>query len=109
MIKKYRGLLILLIVLTILTPLAFILAEKFNFGEAWGEWGAEEIQKMTGYVPEGLENHEGLWSNAPMPDYSISLFKIPGSIGYFVSAVAGILLIIAVFSLGAKILQRGEK
>ena len=42
-------------VLIILSPLGIILPEHFKAGSAWGEWGADEMQKLVGYIPQGLE------------------------------------------------------
>ena len=52
-----------------LSPLGLLLPAHFKAGSAWGEWGADEMQKLVGYVPKGLEKLSSLW-NAPMPDYA---------------------------------------
>ncbi|MGD0919371.1 MAG: hypothetical protein ABSB22_23255 [Thermodesulfobacteriota bacterium] len=44
-----------LFILALLTPLGVILPEKFNAGDAWGEWGPETLEKLLGYVPDGLK------------------------------------------------------
>lgn len=76
-------------VMILLTPLGLLAP-----GTAWGEWGAQELQQMgLGFVPEGLETLSGLWP-APFPDYAI-----PGwgaRVGYLVSAIAGIGLILGI-------------
>ena len=56
-------------VLIVLSPLGLLLPEYFKAGSAWGEWGADEMHKLVGYVPKGLEKLSSLW-NAPMPDYA---------------------------------------
>lgn len=64
---KYKKAWISLIILAILTPLGLI-----AIGEAWGEWDNETIQKIVGFVPEGMSR---------IKDYSISIFRdytIPG-------------------------------
>src|SRR5574337_1130328 len=79
-------------VLAILTPLGLIIPAWFHAGGAWGEWSLEEIRKLVGYVPEGMQKLSELWKS-PMPDYTV-----PGqhqgtaheSLGYFLSAITGI-------------------
>ena len=98
-------------VLIVLSPLGLILPEHFKAGSAWGEWGADEIQKLIGYVPKGFEKLSSLW-NAPMPDYAFkgwegkSLANL--SFAYVISAVAGILIIVSiVFVIGRMLTQKG--
>jgi hypothetical protein len=94
-------------VLILLSPLGLILPEHFKAGSAWGEWGADEIQKLIGYVPQGLAKLAGLW-NAPMPDYAFKGWEEKGlsylSFAYIVSAVLGIVIIVAVIYLIGKLL-----
>lgn len=87
---------ILLAVLVALVPLG-LLAE----GTAWGEWGADEIAAIEtngvalGYTPAGLENG---WSlETLIPDYSMG--GVPEVLGYILSAVIGIAILIIVFRL----------
>lgn len=58
-----------LLIMTLLTPLGIILPEKFKAEGAWGEWGTEKLEKLLGYVPEGLKKLADLWK-APIPDYN---------------------------------------
>jgi hypothetical protein len=96
-----------IVVLILLSPLGLILPEHFKAGSAWGEWGADEIQKLVGYVPKGLEKLAGLW-NAPMPDYAFKGWEEKGlsylSFVYIVSAVLGIVIIVAAMYLIGKLL-----
>lgn len=87
---------ILLAVLVALVPLG-LLAE----GTAWGEWGADEIAEIEsngvalGYTPAGLENG---WSlESLIPDYSMG--GVPEVLGYILSAVIGIAILVIVFRL----------
>jgi cobalt/nickel transport protein len=59
-----------LLVLALLSPLGIFLPEKFNAEEAWGEWGTDRLEKLVGYIPEGLKKLADLWK-APIPDYSL--------------------------------------
>ena len=99
-------------VLIVLSPLGLILPEHFKAGSAWGEWGADEMQKLVGYVPKGLEKLSSLW-NAPMPDYAFKGWEEKGlshlSFAYIVSAVLGIAIITMVVLLLGKLLINKEE
>lgn len=85
--KSLYGLLIGMIVLC---PLGLLAT-----GTAWGEWGADEIKEVIGYAPKGIEN--GFSFNSIMPDYSVN-----GSnevIGYIISAIAGVAIILILFKI----------
>jgi cobalt/nickel transport system permease protein len=86
-------------ILALLTPLGLYLPAKFGAGTAWGEWSADEIGKLAGYVPKGLAAAEGRW-HAVLPDYSLpgqgSAPLLALSLSYILSAGVGILLIVAI-------------
>ena len=96
-------------ILIILSPLGLILPEHFKAGSAWGEWGADEMRKLVGYIPQGLEKLSGLW-NAPMPDYAFKGWKEKGlshlSFAYIISAIVGIIIISGVALIIGKILSK---
>ena len=99
-------------VLIVLSPLGLILPEHFKAGAAWGEWGADEIQKLVGYIPQGLAKLSSLW-NAPMPDYAFKGWEEKGlsylSLAYIISAVVGIgLTVMAVLIIGKILVKKGE-
>ena len=101
-----------IVVMIILCPLGLILPEHFKAGSAWGEWGADEMQKLVGYIPQGLEKLSSLW-NAPMPDYAFKGWEEKGlghlSFSYIVSAVVGIALIaIVIFLIGKLLVKKGD-
>ena len=74
-----------LVVLAFATPLGLLAA-----GTAWGEWGADELKEMLGYVPKGLESMGDFWK-APIPDYSIpGMGDVPG---YILSALIGLAIV----------------
>ncbi len=98
--------------LIVLSPLGLILPEHFKAGAAWGEWGIDEMQKLVGYIPHGLEKLSSLW-NAPIPDYAFKGWEEKGlprlSFAYIISAVIGIAIIVAVALVIGKILtKKGE-
>lgn len=90
--REYRPLLVALAVMALLSPVGLYLPEIMKAGGAWGEWGAEEVRKLVGYAPRGMERSADAWK-APLPGYAL-----PGpepaparhrSLGYVVSALAG--------------------
>ena len=94
-------------VLILLSPLGLLLPERFKAGAAWGEWGADEIHKLIGYIPKGLEKLSSLWS-APIPDYNFKGWEEKGlgylSLAYIISAGLGIILVALFAWIIAKIL-----
>ena len=97
--KTTRKLWIALAVLAVLSPLGLILPAYFNAGGAWGEWSAEELRKLIGFVPAGMERLSRLWK-APLPGYP-SPASVPGlssrRLGYVLTALIG-LAVTAVFA-----------
>jgi cobalt/nickel transport system permease protein len=87
-----------LAVLALLSPLGLLAA-----GTAWGEWGTEELVQLSGSVPQGLEHLSGLW-RAPLPDYSLP--SAEGPIAYILSAIIGVLIILAVILIVGRLLTR---
>lgn len=99
-------------VLILLSPIGLIIPEHFKAGAAWGEWGVDEIQKLVGYIPQGLEKLSSLW-NAPMPDYAFKGWEEKGlpylSLAYIISAVAGIAItVILMLFIGKMLAKKGE-
>ena len=99
-------------VLILLSPLGIILPAYFKADSAWGEWGADEMQKLVGYVPQGLKKLSDLW-NAPMPDYAFKGWEEKGlqylSFAYIVSAIAGIaIIILAVWGIGKLLAKKDD-
>lgn len=66
-------------------------------GDAWGEWGLEDLAEMVGYEPAGLATGWE-WSSL-MPDYSVG--SLPEVAGYIVSAIIGAALLVVIFRLAA--------
>ncbi|MBI4685470.1 MAG: PDGLE domain-containing protein [Nitrospirae bacterium] len=93
--------------LILLSPLGLILPKVFKAGSAWGEWSAEEIEKIVGYIPKGIKKFSDIWKS-PIPDYSFSEWDsgIKSYIGYIISGIIGVLLVVGVSILIGKILAR---
>ncbi len=69
--KLQKKILVVLIILVILTPVGIFLPMAFNAGDAWGEWSAETVKELIGYVPQGLQKYSETYT-APMPDYTLN-------------------------------------
>jgi len=111
MTKFQKKLWIWLLIMALLTPLGIYLPQKFKAGGAWGEWGAEELEKLLGYVPEGLKKLTDFWK-APVPDYNLGGENAAFStqvISYVISGILGIAVVIIVIYLITKFLVKHEK
>ena len=82
---------IVLLSLLVLCPLGLLAT-----GTAWGEWGIHEIRNMLGFIPKGMLN--GFSFNSLMPDYNVPTIA-SSTVAYVVSAVTGIVLIMATFGI----------
>ncbi len=107
-----RRLLAGILVLAFLTPCGIILPLLFHADGAWGEWGAERLGAILGYVPEGLKGSAHVWK-APVSDYTFSAGG-DGSLtfqlfAYTASGVLGILLAVCLVFLLTRIIRRHEK
>jgi hypothetical protein len=107
--KLISKLWIALAILIVLSPLGLLLPKHFKAGSAWGEWGIDEIQKLAGYVPKGLQKLASLWK-APLPDYAFKGWEgkaLPHlSFAYIISALIGIAAVVLVVLFIGKILTK---
>ncbi|NTW17428.1 MAG: cobalamin biosynthesis protein [Syntrophaceae bacterium] len=100
-----------LFIMALLSPIGIVLPEKFGAEDAWGEWGLDALEKLLGYVPEGLKKTADIWS-APIPDYN---FGGDGALltakifSYIVSGIIGIILASVVMIIISKYLFKNEK
>lgn len=98
-------------ILALLSPLGLIIPALFGAGGAWGEWGAEEFNKLIGYVPEGMQRLARLWKS-PLKDYAV-----PGhaqglarrGLGYVLTAFIGIAVTAGLAYLIANVLGRKNR
>ena len=109
--KLQRKILLILIILSIITPIGILLPMVFNAGDAWGEWSAQTLKDLIGYVPQGLAKYTDIWK-APLPDYSIkgedaSIIHQSGY--YIVSGILGATVTYFVMILISKLIARNEK
>ncbi|HTZ19008.1 MAG TPA: PDGLE domain-containing protein [Dissulfurispiraceae bacterium] len=110
MTKFHKRLWTGLAIMALLTPLGIYLPRQFGAGEAWGEWGTETLEKMLGFVPEGMKKIADLWK-APVADYN---FGEGGSYGaqalsYIGSAILGIAVAALILYLISKFLVKHGK
>ncbi len=90
-----RKLWIAIAVLAFLSPLGLIIPKLFDAGGAWGEWSLDEVRRMLGFAPAGMEKTGNAW-NAPLPGYTV-----PGQtqepmhehLAYIASAIIGVALV----------------
>ena len=86
----------LLIGMVCLSPIGLLAT-----GTAWGEWAPEDINsvvtngKTLGFIPKGMQ--EGFNFKAIIPDYSVS--GISEIMGYLLSAIGGVAIMIIIFKL----------
>jgi hypothetical protein len=102
---------IILFVLAACAPLGIWLPARFNAGGAWGEWSAEAVEKMIGFIPEGLKKYSDLWK-PPIPDYNLgdegSTFAVQ-ALSYIVSGIIGIAACIGIaYALMKFVVKRKE-
>jgi len=100
-----------IIVMALLTPLGIYLPELFGAGGAWGEWSAEALRNLIGYVPAGLERLADLWK-APVSDYNFggegAIMRIK-VVSYIASALIGVGVTVAVVFMIGKFRGRHGK
>jgi cobalt/nickel transport system permease protein len=89
-------------VLILLTPIG-VLAP----GTAWGEWSAEEMRSLVGYLPSGMQQIGPLWS-AVIPDYAPPFIQDP-LLGYLLAAIIGAALVVGLTWSVGWLLARGKK
>lgn len=109
--KLQKKILIILLVLCLITPIGILLPVFFNAGDAWGEWSAETVKDLIGYVPEGLAKYSDIW-NAPLPDYTVNSedASVVHQSGYYiVSGIIGGTLTFLVMLLISKLIVRNGK
>jgi cobalt/nickel transport protein len=111
MTKSQKKLWFGLFILALLTPLGILLPEKFRAGGAWGEWGPGELEKLIGYMPEGLKKMAGLWK-APASGYTFSgqgTDTTIRAISYIAAGLIGTLAAGLVIYLIARVIVRNGK
>jgi hypothetical protein len=86
-----KKILIILLLLCFITPVGILLPMVFHAGDAWGEWSAQTMKDLIGYVPKGLAKYSDVWT-APLPGYTVNMddTSIVHQSGYYiVSGIVG--------------------
>jgi hypothetical protein len=109
--KLQKKILVILLLLCLLTPIGILLPAFFNTGDAWGEWSAQTVKELVGYVPKGLAKYSDVWK-APLTDYSVKRedSSIVHRSGYYlVSGIIGATITyIAMLLITGLIIRNGE-
>jgi cobalt/nickel transport protein len=109
--KLQKKILVILILLCLVTPIGILLPAYFNTGNAWGEWSAQTLKELVGYVPKGLKKYSDIWK-APLSDYSVNRGdkSIVHQSGYYiVSGIIGATLTYIVMLLISRVILRNGK
>ena len=109
--RLQKRIMILLLILCLLTPAGILLPVFFDAGDAWGEWSAQTVKELVGYVPGGLAKYTDVWK-APLPDYSANgrNTSITHRSGYYiVSGIFGATLAYIVTLLISGLIVKNEK
>jgi cobalt/nickel transport protein len=106
--KLQKKILTVLLLLCLITPIGILLPVFFNAGDAWGEWSAQTVKELVGYVPEGLAKYSDVWK-APLTDYTVngednSIIHQSGY--YIVSGITGATVTFVVMVLISKLIVR---
>ncbi len=107
---KLKKLWIGLGILILLTPIGLLLPRFFHAGGAWGEWEASGIKEIAGYLPEGMKKLSDIWS-APFSGYEFGGWDkgVKSYVGYILSGILGVAIVVAVAYILGKILKRGKR
>lgn len=109
--RLQKKILIVLLLLCLITPVGILLPAFFNAGDAWGEWSAQTVKELVGYVPKGLAKYSDVWK-APLTDYSVNTEdkSIVHQSGYYlVSGIIGATVTYVVMLLIFRLIVRNGK
>ena len=109
--KLQKKILVILILLCLITPMGILLPAFFNTGDAWGEWSAQTVKELVGYVPKDWQKYSDIWK-APLPDYTVNSEdkSIVHKSGYYiVSGIIGATVTYIVMLLISKLIVRNGK
>jgi predicted PurR-regulated permease PerM len=106
--KLQKRILVVLLFLCLITPVGILLPAYFNTGDAWGEWSAQTVEELIGYVPKGLAKYSHVWK-APLPDYEVnnkdeSIIHRSGY--YIVSGIIGAAVAFIIMVIISKLITR---
>ena len=109
---KTQRLWVVVLLLALLTPLGLWLPQHLGAGDAWGEWGPDDLGDQIGFIPKGLARMANLW-RAPAPDYAPAGWEdrsfVHQSFAYVLSAVVGLAMTGGIIWVLARWLARKEE
>lgn len=103
--KKY---VLFFALLVLLTPIGILLPHYFKSDGAWGEWSVDALEKLTGYVPEGMKKQADVYV-APIADYDMgkpSNSLVRQSYTYVLSGVIGVGIIVLLTFAATKLIKK---
>jgi len=109
--KQQKKILVMLLLLCLITPIGILLPMFFNAGNAWGEWSAQTLKDLIGYVPQGLAKYSDVWK-APIADYTINSGDrsvVHQSGFYIVSGILGATVTYVVMLLVSRLIIKNEE
>jgi hypothetical protein len=109
--KLQKKILFFLLFLCFITPVGIMLPAIFHAGNAWGEWSAQTLKDLIGYVPKGLAKYSDVW-NAPLSNYTANIndTSVVHRSGYYiVSGIIGSTLTYIAMLLISKLIVKNEK
>jgi hypothetical protein len=109
--KLQKKILIILLLLCLITPVGVLLPAFYDTGDAWGEWSAQTVKELVGYVPKGLAKYSDVW-HAPIPDYAINKknHSVVHRSGYYlVSGIIGATVTYLIMLLISRLIIRNEE
>ena len=109
--KLQKRILVVLLCLCMITPIGILTPMFFNAGNAWGEWSANTVKDLVGYVPEGLAKYSDVWK-APLTDYTVNRMDksmLHRSGYYMVSGLIGATICYALMLIISKLIIRNGK
>ena len=95
-------------ILAVLTPLGLLIPKWLGAGGAWGEWGADEIETIIGYIPPGMKRLADRWK-APLPGYALpgqNSGLLGASLGYVLTGIIGVAITAGAMYFLVKLLTR---
>jgi predicted PurR-regulated permease PerM len=109
--KLQKKILVILLLLCLITPVGIFLPAFFDAGDAWGEWSAQTVKELVGYVPKGLAKYSDKWK-AQLADYTADSKdkSIVHQSGYYiVSGLTGAAITFIVVLLISRLIVRNGK
>ncbi len=109
--KLQKRVFIVLVLSCLAVPVGIFLPSVFKTGDAWGEWSAQTVKDLIGYVPQGLSKYSEAWK-APLSDYTLNASDkslVHQSGYYIVCGIIGTTVTYGVLLLLSKLMAKNGK